>query len=79
VWSGERRIGVVRGVYAEGASRLPEYLSVHLDEPGREILIPTHDVATLQERGVMLVSSDPTQYEAFVTFVAGDMPNLRRL
>ncbi|HTV72960.1 MAG TPA: hypothetical protein VME66_04555 [Candidatus Acidoferrales bacterium] len=79
MWSGDRRIGEVRDVYAEGDSRLPEYLAVYLSEPAREILIPTRDVATIQERGVVLVSSDPEQYEAVVTFVRGEMPALRKL
>jgi hypothetical protein len=79
VWSGEQRIGEVHDVYAEGDSRLPEYLSVHLAKRPAEILIPTRDVATLADRGVVLVSSDPSQYDAVVTFVRDEMPFLRKL
>jgi hypothetical protein len=79
VWSGEQRIGEVRDVYAEGESRLPEYLAVFLDSRKVEILIPTRDVAALQDRGVMLVSSDQSQYDAVVNFARSEMPFLRKL
>jgi hypothetical protein len=79
VWTGEQRLGEVRDVYAEGDSRLPEYLAVQLDSRKAEILIPTRDVATLQDRGVVLVHSDPSQYDAVVTFVRHEMPFLRKL
>lgn len=73
------QIGEVRGVYAEGDSRLPEYIAVHLVGRAAEVLLPTREVALLDDRGVFLISSEPQQYDAVATFVPDETPNLRRL
>jgi hypothetical protein len=73
-----RRVGEVRGVYAEGSSAVPEYLSVYWDARREEILIATNDVATLESQGVILVG-DPRSYADSAMFVPSHLPTIRRI
>jgi len=79
VYLGESRVGEVRGVFAEGAARLAEYLVVHWAERGEDLLIATKDVASLEAKGVVLLLDDPRAYAAFPAFDEAAHPAIRRL
>jgi hypothetical protein len=79
VFCGEQRVGSVEGVYTEGESRLPEYLGVTWDSRGFTILIPTNDVESLEERGVVLQSVDPVVYETIARFDPSHSPTIKKL
>lgn len=79
VFCGETRVGSVEGVYTEGDSRLPEYLAVQWETRGFPILVPTHDVESLEERGVILQSADPVVYETIAKFEPDRYPTIKKL
>lgn len=79
VFCGERRVGSVTGVYTEGDSRLAEYLAVRRDLRGAVILAPTKDVESLEERGVVLQSTDPTVFETVAIFDPQHFPTIKKL
>jgi hypothetical protein len=74
----EQRVGEVRGVYAEGEARVAEYLAVHWDSRGADILIPTRDVEALDNAGVILMG-DRRSYETTAVFDPANLPMVRRL
>ena len=79
VFCGDRRVGSVEGIYTEGDSRLPEYLAVAWDARGVTILIRTNDVQSIEQRGVVLQSLDPTTYETTATFEPRRFPTIKKL
>jgi len=78
VYCGERRVGQVRGVFAEGSSQLAEYLNVHWEPRSIEVLVSTDDVSEIDERGVILLGT-AQRYEDLVIFDAAAHPTMRRL
>ncbi len=79
VFCGERRVGSVEGVYTEGESRLPEYLAVAWESRGATILVPTKDVESIEDRGVVLQSFDPAVYETTAKFEPKQIPTIKKL
>jgi hypothetical protein len=79
VYLGDERVGFVRGVYAEGDARLAEYLSIEWTARAAVLLVPTKDVAALEDRGVVLMGDDPRAYTAMPTFDEASHPTIRKL
>ncbi|HXP92606.1 MAG TPA: hypothetical protein VN905_03990 [Candidatus Binatia bacterium] len=79
VFCGEQRVGSVEGIYTEGDSRLPEYLAVAWQSRGETILVPTREVESLEERGVILECSDPAFFETTARFEPRQFPTIKKL
>ena len=79
VFCGDYRVGSIEGVYSEGDSHLPEYLAVRWDKRGATILIATKEVQSLEDRGVILQTADPTIYETSATFDPKAFPTIKKL
>ncbi len=78
VYCGERRVGEVRGVFAEGSSQLAEYLNVYWAPRSLEVLVATDDVCAIDERGVILEGT-VQRYDDLLIFDAAAHPTMRRL
>jgi len=79
VFLSETCVGYVRGVYAEGAARLAEYLLVEWTDRNVDVLVPTKEVASLEDRGVILLGEEPRIYVALPAFDAANYPTIRKL
>jgi hypothetical protein len=79
VYLGESRIGSVRGVYAEGDARLAEYIAVQWTSRAVDVLIPTKDVMSLDEKGVVLMGEDPRTYASMPAFDESVHPTIRKI
>lgn len=78
VYCGERRVGEIRGVFAEGSSQLAEYLNVFWEPRSEEVLVSTDDVCEIEDRGVILQGT-MQRYEDLLIFDAAAHPTMRRL
>ncbi|MDQ6932604.1 MAG: hypothetical protein M3160_05450 [Candidatus Eremiobacteraeota bacterium] len=78
VYCGERHVGEVRGVFAEGSSQLAEYLNVYWSPRSLEVLVATDDVCAIDERGVILQGT-VQRYDDLLIFDAAAHPTMRRL
>ena len=79
VFCGELRVGDVRGVFAEGESKLAEYLVIRWDSRDADVLVATRDVDSIDTRGVILQGSDPQAYESLATYEPQDHPTIRKI
>lgn len=80
VFCGEKRVGSVDGVYAEGTSEVAEYMVVRWESrDNTPVLIATKDVETLEGRGVTLIGDDPQQYVTAPKYEDKLYPSLRRI
>ncbi|MBV8151410.1 MAG: hypothetical protein JO101_00985 [Candidatus Eremiobacteraeota bacterium] len=80
VYCGEKLLGTLDGVYAEGSSDLPEYLVVRWEAlDNTPVLVPTKDVESLEARGVILMGVDPGQYDVLPKYQPELYPKFRRL
>jgi hypothetical protein len=79
VYLNDDLVGSVRGVYAEGAARLAEYLLVAWTDRNVEVLVPTKEVASLEAKGVILMGEDPEAYRVIPPFNEANYPTIRRL
>jgi hypothetical protein len=79
VYLGNERVGFVRGVYAEGSARLAEYVAVEWTKRGSVVLIPTKDVLTLEDKGVILMGDDARPFAELPDFDAGRYPTIRQI
>lgn len=80
VFCGEKRVGTVDGVYAEGTAEVAEYLVVRWESrDNTPVLIATKDVQTLEGRGVTLMGDDPQQYATAPKYEDKLYPSLRRI
>lgn len=79
VYLGDVRVGYVRAVYAEGAARLAESLLVAWTARSAELLIPTRDVAAIEEKGVILMGDDPREYAEIPEFNEANYPTIRKI
>jgi hypothetical protein len=70
--------GEVRGVYASGDTRAPQYLLVFWQERNEEALLSTDEVITITEDGVML-RSNANAYTDLPAFDPSVNPMLHRL
>ena len=71
-------VGEVRAVYTTGDSRVAEYLAVFWNERDEEALIPTEEVLTIDDGGVVLRSSARV-YADLVAYTPDQNPLLHRL
>ena len=76
---GIERIGEVRGVYAEGSARLAEYIAIWWASRSAVLLVPTKDVASLDETGVTLMGDDARTYAEIPTFDEARYPTIRKI
>lgn len=79
VFLADELVGEVRAVFAEGAARQAEYLAVYWGARAAEVLVPTKDVATLDEKGVVLMGEDPRAYEVLPDFEPARYPTIRKI
>ena len=80
VFCGEKRVGTVDGIYAEGHAEVPEYMVVRWESrDDTPVLIATKDVETLEGRGVTLIGDDPAQYVTAPKYEDKLYPSLRRI
>jgi hypothetical protein len=78
VYCGEKRVGSVRGLYAEGSARAVEWVVVAWDGRG-EVAIPAIDVGSVDERGVTLLQTDVRSYDGVPEFDESRFPTVRKL
>lgn len=76
---GAARVGEVRGVYAEGDSRVPEMLVVHWEARGETVVVPTSEVANVTDDAVTLMQSNTQAYADLAAFDAARFPTVRKL
>lgn len=80
VFCGEKRIGTVDGVFAEGNAEVAEYMVVRWESrDNTPVLVATKDVETIEGRGVTLIGDDPQQYVTAPKYEEKLYPSLRRL
>jgi len=79
VFCGEKLVGEVRALYAEGTSRAVEWLVVRWLPEGREVAVPATEVENVSDEGVQLMHSDPRIYAELTTFAEARFPTAHRL
>jgi len=79
VYLGDLQVGFVRAVYAEGDARLAESLLVEWTARSAELLIATKDVASIEEKGVILMGDDPRDYAEIPDFDEANYPTIRKI
>jgi hypothetical protein len=68
VFAGATCVGEVRGVYAEGAARLAEFLIVHWNARDEDVVVPTTEVESVDGEGVQLIRREADQYRDLAPF-----------
>jgi hypothetical protein len=79
VYAGATRVGEVRGVFAEGESRMAELLVVHWDARGEEVAIPAIEVLSVDDGAVQLIRQESDQYQDLAPFDAARFPTMKKL
>ncbi len=79
VFVGAVRVGDVRSVYAAGSSRQAELLVVHWIDRNEDVAVPTAEVATVDDEGVKLISTEISAYETLATFDPSRFPTVHPL
>jgi hypothetical protein len=79
VFVGDVRVGDVRAVYAEGSARSAELVVVRWDDRGEDVALAANDVATIDERGLTLMNTEPASYATLVVFDPARFPTVRPL
>ncbi|HEV2262502.1 MAG TPA: hypothetical protein VGR69_09475 [Candidatus Rubrimentiphilum sp.] len=74
----EGTIGEVRGVFASGETRVPQYLLVYWNDTREETLLDTNEVLTISDEGVKLRSQRKT-YAGLTAFDTENNPLIHRL
>ncbi len=70
-------VGEVRGIYGLGQARAAEYVLIHWDARGVDALIPSTEVASLNERVELLGSA--SSYDTLPAFDPAANPSLHAL
>jgi hypothetical protein len=78
VFCGEKRVGDVRGLYAEGSSRAVEWVVVGWEARGN-VAVPAIEVGSVDDQGVTLIQSDPREYDGLPEFEEARFPTVRKL
>jgi hypothetical protein len=78
VFCGERRVGAVSGIYAEGNARSVEWLIVAWDERG-DLAVPATEVEDVDDDGVTLMHSDPKFYDDLMNFSEERFPTVHKI
>ncbi len=79
VYAGPTRVATVTAVYAEGDARSAELVIAHWDARGDEVMIPSTEVESIDERGVNLMRREADQYADLAPFDAKRFPTLKKL
>jgi hypothetical protein len=79
IYCGEQRVGEVRALYGEGTSRAVEWVIAHWAFENREVAIPSSEIESVTERGVVLMHTDPKLYADLTTFNEARFPTARKL
>lgn len=74
----EGNVGEVRGVFASGETRVPQYLLIYWHDTTEETLLDANEVLSITDDGVMLRSARK-MYEVLPAFDPQGTPLLRRL
>lgn len=78
VFCGEARVGDVRGLYAEGSARAVEWVVVEWSGRG-DVAVPATEIGGIDDRGVMLIQSNPGDYAGLPAFSEARFPTVRKL
>ncbi len=79
VFVGDVRVGEVRSVYAADNSRQAELLVVHWAARAEDVALPAAEVATVDEAGVTLLSTEVSAYDSLAKFDASRFPTVHLL
>ncbi|GAC1504433.1 MAG: hypothetical protein NVS1B14_10250 [Vulcanimicrobiaceae bacterium] len=75
---GDTVVGEVRGVYATGEAALAEYLDVFWTARDSDVLVPTSEVLSIEENGILL-QGPLLSYDELPKFTMQSHPTVRRL
>jgi hypothetical protein len=78
VYCGEARVGAVAGLYAEGQARSVEWVIVAWDNRG-DLAVPVAEVEDIDDRGVVLMHSEPHFYDDLNEFSEARFPTVHKL
>jgi hypothetical protein len=78
VFCGEKRVGDVRGLYAEGNARSVEWVVVGWDARG-DVAVPAIEIGSVDDHGVTLLQSDIRSYDLLPAFNEASFPTVRKL
>ncbi len=79
VYAGPTRVATVTAVYAEGDARSAELVVAHWDARGDEVMIPSTEIESIDERGVHLIRREADQYADLAPFDPARFPTLKQL
>lgn len=79
VFVGDVRVGEVHSVYTEGDSRQAELLVVFWNDRNEEVAVPANEVASVDARGVTLISTEVASYAMLAAFERARFPTVRKL
>jgi hypothetical protein len=79
VYAGPTRVATVTAVYAEGDARSAELVVAHWAARGDEVMIPSTEIESIDERGVNLMRREADQYADLAPFDAKRFPTLKKL
>ena len=79
VLAGDTQVGVVSGVYAEGASRSAQLVAVRWSARDADVAVPSTEIMSIDEAGVRLIRQEADQYADLAPFDPSRFPTLRRI
>jgi hypothetical protein len=79
VFAGPTRVATVTAVYAEGDARSADLLVAHWDALAADVMIPSGEVESIDERGVHLMRQESDQYADLAPFDPARFPTLKKL
>jgi predicted N-formylglutamate amidohydrolase len=79
VFAGPTRVATVTAVYAEGDARSADVLVAHWDALTADVMIPSSEVQSIDERGVHLMRQESDQYADLAPFDPARFPTLKKL
>lgn len=79
VFAGPTRVATVTAVYAEGDARSADLLVARWDALGADVMIPSSEVQSIDERGVHLMRQESDQYADLAPFDEKRFPTLKKL
>lgn len=79
VYCGETRVGAVLAVYAEGDTRSAALIVVAWDGRSVPVSLPATEVQSVEDRGLLLMATDPHTYASLVEFDESRYPTVHKL
>ena len=79
IFAGPTRVATVTAVYAEGDTRSADLLVAHWDALAADVMIPSAEVQSIDERGVHLMRQESDQYADLAPFDEKRFPTLKKL